>query len=156
MAEQKQRSSGTLPKNIRQIGTSTGSTRVYLEDYVYTYLHTQEVQETWTNRGFMLLGRLEKGKDYARYFISGLIRVEDAYFKDHILQFNDDTWTFIYKEMKTYYDNLEIVGWGQDVSSANAAISAELERSHKQNFNIQKNVLFLLDQVENEEAFYIF
>lgn len=156
MAEQKQRSSGTLPKNIRQIGTSTGSTRVYLEDYVYTYLHTQEVQETWTNRGFMLLGRLEKGKDYARYFISGLIRVEDEYFKDHILQFNDDTWTFIYKEMKTYYDNLEIVGWGQDVSSANAAISAELERSHKQNFNIQKNVLFLLDLVENEEAFYIF
>ena len=76
--------------------------------------------------------------------------------KDHILQFNDDTWTFIYKEMKTYYDNLEIVGWGQDVSSANAAISAELERSHKQNFNIQKNVLFLLDLVENEEAFYIF
>lgn len=156
MAEQKQRSSGTLPKNIRQIGTSTGSTRVYLEDYVYTYLHTQEVQETWTNRGFMLLGRLEKGKDYARYFISGLIRVEDEYFKDHILQFNDDTWTFIYKEMKTYYDNLEIVGWGQDVSSANAAISAELERSQKQNFNIQKNVLFLLDLVENEEAFYIF
>lgn len=156
MAEQKQRSSGTLPKNIRQIGISTGSTRVYLEDYVYTYLHTQEVQETWTNRGFMLLGRLEKGKDYARYFISGLIRVEDEYFKDHILQFNDDTWTFIYKEMKTYYDNLEIVGWGQDVSSANAAISAELERSHKQNFNIQKNVLFLLDLVENEEAFYIF
>ena len=103
MAEQKQRSSGTLPKNIRQIGTSTGSTRVYLEDYVYTYLHTQEVQETWTNRGFMLLGRLEKGKDYARYFISGLIRVEDEYFKDHILQFNDDTWTLIYKEKKSFY-----------------------------------------------------
>lgn len=156
MAEQKQRSSGTLPKNIRQIGTSTGSTRVYLEDYVYTYLHTQEVEETWTNRGFMLLGRLEKGKDYARYFISGLIRVEDEFFKDHILEFNDDTWTFIYKEMKTYYDNLEIVGWGQDVSNASAAISAELERNHKQNFNIQKNVLFLLDQVEHEEAFYIF
>ncbi len=37
MAEQKQKTSGTLPKNIRQIGTSTGSTRVYLEDYVYTY-----------------------------------------------------------------------------------------------------------------------
>lgn len=156
MAEQKQRSSGTLPKNIRQIGTSTGSTRVYLEDYVYTYLHTQEIPETWTNRGFMLLGRLEKGKDYARYFISGLIRVGDEFFKDHILEFNDDTWTYIYKEMKAYYDNLEIVGWGQDVSSANAAISAELERNHKQNFNIQKNVLFLLDQVENEEAFYIF
>lgn len=156
MAEQKQRASGTLPKNIRQIGTSTGSTRVYLEDYVYTYLHTQEVQEAWTNRGFMLLGRVEKGKDYTRYFISGLIRIEDEFFKDHILVFSDDTWAAVYKEMKAYYDNLEIVGWGQDVGNASAGLTAELEQIHKQNFNIQKNVLFLLDQVENEEAFYIF
>ncbi len=156
MAEQKQRTSGTLPKNIRQIGISTGSTRVYLEDYVYTYLHTQEVQETWTNRGFMLLGRVEKGKDYTRYFISGLIRIEDEFFKEHILEFSDDTWAFIYKEMKTFYDNLEIVGWGQDVSNASSGLTAELEQNHKKNFNIQKNVLFLLDQVENEEAFYVF
>lgn len=156
MAEQKQRASGTLPKNIRQIGTSTGSTRVYLEDYVYTYLHTQGVQEEWTNRGFMLLGRVEKGKDYTRYFISGLIRVEDEFFKEHVLEFNDDTWAAVYKEMKTYYDNLEIVGWGQDVSNASAGLTAELEQIHKQNFNIQKNILLILDQVENEETFYIF
>jgi len=156
VAEQKQRASGTLPKNIRQIGTSTGSTRVYLEDYVYTYLHTQGVQEEWTNRGFMLLGRVEKGKEYIRYFISGLIRVEDAFFKDHMLEFNDDTWAAVYKEMKTYYDNLEIVGWGQDVSNASAGLTAELEQIHKQNFNIQKNVLFLMNLAENEEFFYIF
>lgn len=156
MAEQKQKTSGTLPKNIRQIGTSTGSTRVYLEDYVYTYLHTQEVQETWTNRGFILLGRIEKGKDYTRYFISGLIRVEDEFFKDHMLEFNDDTWTAVYQEMKTYYDQLEIVGWGQDVGNVPQGLIAELEQKYKQNFNIQKNVMFLLNQIENDEIFYVF
>lgn len=156
MAETKQNGSGTLPKNIRQIGTSTGSTRVYLEDYVYTYLHTQEEQETWTRRGFMLVGRVERQKENTRYFISGLIRLEDEFFRDSILQFGDNTWAHIYKEMKKYYDNLEIVGWGQDVSHASASLTAEIERSHKQNFNIQKNVLFLLDKVEKEEAFYIF
>lgn len=156
MAEQKQRTSGTLPKNIRQIGTSTGNTRVYLEDYVYTYLHTQEVQEEWTNRGFILLGKVEKGKDFTRYFISGMIRMEDAFFKEHVLEFSDETWAFIYKEMKTYYDNLEIVGWGQDVSNAPAGLTAEVEQNHKKNFNIQKNVLFLLDQIEKEEVFFVF
>ena len=156
MAEQKQRTSETLPKNIRQIGTSTGNTRVYLEDYVYTYLHTQEVQEEWTNRGFILLGKVEKGKDFTRYFISGMIRMEDAFFKEHVLEFSDETWAFIYKEMKTYYDNLEIVGWGQDVSNAPAGLTAEVEQNHKKNFNIQKNVLFLLDQIEKEEVFFVF
>lgn len=156
MAEHKQGASGTLPKNIRQIGTSVGTTRVYLEDYVYTYLHEQQEQEAWAHRGFVLLGRIERGKDYLRYFISGLIRLEDNFFKEDILVFSDETWAHVFKEMKQYYDNLEIVGWGQDVSGANASFTAELERSHKQNFNIQKNVLFLLDSVENEEAFYIF
>ena len=82
MAEQKQGSTRTLPKNIRQIGTSSGTSRVYLEDYVYTYLHAQEELDAWTYRGFVLLGKIERGKDFARYFISGLIRVEDEFFKD--------------------------------------------------------------------------
>ncbi len=156
MAEQKQRASGTLPKNIRQIGTSTGSTKVYLEDYVYTYLHTQEADDSWTNRAFILLGRVEKGKDQTRFFISGCIRVEDAFCSGQMLEFSDETWAFIYKEMKTYYDNLEIVGWGQDIGNASTALAAELEHRHKQFFNIQKNVLFLLNQAEQEEAFYVF
>ena len=156
MAEQKQNGAASLPKNIRQIGTSIGNTRVYLEDYVYTYLHTPQQQEAWEHRGFVLLGRLEQGRDYLRYFISGLIRVGDNFFHDGILEFRDETWTYIYQEMKQYYDNLEIVGWGQDVGGASASLTAEIERSHKQNFNIHKNVLLLLDQVECEESFYLF
>lgn len=156
MAEQKQNASGTLPKNIRQIGTSTGNTKVYLEDYVYTYLHMPQQQDEWTHRGFVLLGRLERVKDVTRYFISGLIRVKDDFFHDGILEFRDETWACVYQEMKQYYDNLEIVGWGQDVSGASASLTAEIERNHKQNFNVQKNVLLLLDGVEDEEAFYIF
>lgn len=156
MAEPKQNASGTLPKNIRQIGDSIGNTRVYLEDYVYTYLHTQNGQEEWDNGGFVLLGRLERNREYARYFISGLIRIKDSFFHEGILEFSDETWAYIYQEMKQYYDELEIVGWGQDVSNAPAGLTAEIERSHAQNFNIQKNVLLLLDRAEKEEAFYIF
>ncbi len=155
MAEQRQGVTA-LPKNIRQIGTNTGNTRVYLEDYVYTFLHNPEEEKDWIHRGFVLLGRQERHKEFVRYFISGLIRIKDSYFKDDVLEFDDETWAHIYQEMKKYYDNLEIVGWGQDVSNASASLTAEIERLHKQNFNIQKNVLFLIDHVENEEAFYIF
>lgn len=156
MAEQKQDMFCSLPKNIRQIGVNTGSTRVYLEDYVYTYLHMQDEDGEWEHRGFVLLGQIKREKEFTRYFINGLIRVGDEYFKDGMLIFDDNTWAYIFQEMKQYYDNLEIVGWGQNVSGAPSSLTAELERNHKQNFNIQKNVLFLLDLVENEEAFYIY
>lgn len=153
MSETKQ---GTLPKNIRQIGTGMGNTKIYLEDYVYTYLHAQEEQEEWSRRGFLLLGRMEQENQSVRYFISGLIRLKDGFFKDDIVEFDDGTWAYIYQEMKKYYDNLEIVGWGQDISGASSGMTADLERTHKQNFNIQKNVLYLIDHVEKEEAFYVF
>lgn len=156
MAEQKQGASCALPKNIRQIGTNIGNVRVYMEDYVYTYLHTQEKKEDWLHRGFVLLGQIRREKEFIRYFVSGLISIKDQYFKDDILEFSDETWAFIFQEMKKYYDNLEVIGWGQDVSGASASLTAELERNHKQNFNIQKNVLFLIDIVEGEEAFYIY
>ncbi len=156
MESQKQGATGTLPKNIRQIGNHTGNTKIYLEDYVYTYLHTQEEQEDWVHKGFILLGRIERDESGARFFASGLIQVQDKFFEDNILKFDDGTWAYIYQEMKKYYDNLEIIGWGQDISGASASMTAELERYHKQNFNIQKNVLFLMDQVENDEAFFVF
>ena len=156
MSGKQQNQSGKLPKNIRQIGTNMGNTRIYLEDYVFTYLHNKEEQENWTHRGFLLLGRLEHEQNYTRYFISGLIRLEDSFFKEDILEFHDKTWAYIYQEMKKYYDELEIVGWGQDISGSSAGLAAELERNHKQNFNIQKNVMLLLDLSEQEDAFYVF
>lgn len=156
MADQKQSASRALPKNIRQIGTSTGSTRVYLEDYVYTYLHMREEQDEWSHRGFALIGRIERERDCTRYFISGMVCLRDHFFSEGILEFNDDTWAYIYQEVKKYYDNLDIVGWGQDAGGVSANMITEIERSHKKNFNIQKNVLFLLDTVEHDEAFYVF
>ncbi len=156
MADQKQSASRALPKNIRQIGTSTGSTRVYLEDYVYTYLHMREEQDEWSRRGFALIGAIERERDCTRYFISGLVCLRDHFFREGILEFNDDTWAYIYQEVKKYYDNLDIVGWGQDAGGISANMITEIERSHKKNFNIQKNVLFLLDTVEHDEAFYVF
>lgn len=63
MTEQTQDMFSNLPKNIRQIGASTGSTKVYLEDYVYTYLHMQDESEDWIHRGFVLLGQMKKKKN---------------------------------------------------------------------------------------------
>ena len=53
-----------LPKNIRQLGTIQGSTRIYMEDFVYTYLHGNTILDNWEHRGCILLGNsfTEKGQ----------------------------------------------------------------------------------------------
>lgn len=144
-----------LPKNIRQIGNIQGAVRIYMEDYVYTYLHGSGRSE-WAHKGSVFLGShyQENGQKYI--FISGLVRIPDENFNDGIPEFTDLMWGGIYQEMKQFYEDVEILGWGMDVAGASAKLTGDLERIHRNVFQGQDKLLFLMDSLEKEEAFYVY
>ena len=144
-----------LPKNIRQIGNIQGAVRIYVEDYVYTYLHGSG-RPGWAHRGSVFLGSRcqENGQKYI--FISGLVHIPDEYFQDGIPEFTDLMWGGIYQDMKQFYENVEILGWGMDVAGASAKLTGDLERIHRNAFQGQDKLLFLMDSLEKEEAFYVY
>ena len=45
-----------LPKNIRQIGSPAGHTKVYIEDYVITFLNSLSMDKNTYVRGAILFG----------------------------------------------------------------------------------------------------
>ena len=51
----------TLPRNLRQIGSPNGDHRIYVEDFVYTFLHpsSQEKRNDGMKVG-ILVGRQEE------------------------------------------------------------------------------------------------
>lgn len=74
-----------LPKNIRQIGENEEGIKIYLEDYVNTFIHRCITSEENENITGILLGQRERinGIDYL--FIKGAVDTEDdikKYFKD--------------------------------------------------------------------------
>lgn len=144
-----------LPKNIRQIGNIQGAVRIYMEDYVYTYLHGNG-RSGWAHRGSVFLGSRcqENGQKYI--FISGLVQIPDESFQDGIPEFTDLMWGGIYQEMKQFYEDVEILGWGMDVAGASAKLTGDLERIHRNAFQGQDKLLFLMDSLEKEEAFYVY
>lgn len=144
-----------LPKNIRQIGNIQGSVRIYMEDYVYTYLHGNG-RPGWAHRGSIFLGShcQENGQKYI--FISGLVHIPDDCFHDGIPEFTDLMWGSVYQEVKQFYEDVEILGWGMDVSGASAKLTGDLERIHRNAFQGQDKLLFLMDLLEKEEAFYVY
>lgn len=144
-----------LPKNIRQIGNIQGAVRIYVEDYVYTYLHGNG-RPGWGHRGSIFLGNRyqENGQKYI--FISGLVRIPDESFQDGIPEFTDLMWGGIYQEMKQFYEDVEILGWGMDVAGTSAKLTGDLERIHRNAFQGQDKLLFLMDSLEKEEAFYVY
>lgn len=64
-----------LPKNVRQIGDIQGNVRIYMEDYVMTFIHKKEQQEE--KGGFLgvFLGKTQRAEDEVRIFIRGLMEV---------------------------------------------------------------------------------
>ncbi|MDD7641844.1 MAG: LysM domain-containing protein [bacterium] len=143
-----------LPKNIRQIGNIQGAVRIYMEDYVYTYLHGN-AKSGWAHRGSVFLGSRcqENGQKYI--FISGLVHIPDECFQEGIPEFTDLMWSSVYQDMKQFYENVEILGWGMDVAGASAKLTGDLERIHRNAFQGQDKLLFLMDTIEKEEAFYV-
>ena len=144
-----------LPKNIRQIGNIQGAVRIYMEDYVYTYLHGSG-KSGWAHRGSVFLGSRcqENGQKYI--FISGLVHIPDESFQNGIPEFTDLMWGGVYQDMKQFYEDVEILGWGMDVAGASAKLTGDLERIHRNAFQGQDKLLFLMDSLEKEEAFYIY
>jgi LysM repeat protein len=143
-----------LPKNVRQMGNIQGATRIYVEDYVYTYLHGKT--DGWAHRGCILLGSRYQDNGQRYLFISGLIRLEEECFTNGIPEFTDMLWGLVYQEMKRFYEDVEILGWGMDVAGASAKLTGDLERIHKNAFQGQDKLIFLMDSLEQEEAFYVY
>ena len=65
-----------LPRNIRQIGSPNPYHRIYIEDYVITYLNKLALPSHTYSRGAILLGTYKKAEDYQVLFISGAVEAQ--------------------------------------------------------------------------------
>lgn len=146
-----------LPKNIRQIGNPEKDFRIYMEDYVYTYLHPAQIpgmeMGIWP-RLLILLGEINHFSNRSCAFISGAIQVENSECREELPEFNEATWRKIHKEMQRFFDKCEIVGWVLDIPGNTLEVSREMEEMHKRNFVNKYQFFFLMDSKEREEAFY--
>lgn len=141
-----------LPKDIKQIGKPDIGDRIYVEDRVYRYLHPYD--EQLEKAAYVLLGRFENFTGRQCTFIEGAIRLEEMNFDGELPQWNDNTWGYIYKKLKKDYDDMVIVGWAMDIKGQLPNLTARIERLHQNHFGGIHQVLFLMDSLEQEEAFY--
>lgn len=146
-----------LPKNIRQIGNPEKDFRIYMEDYVYTYLHPAQIQGMEVGifpRLLVLLGEINHFSNRSCAFISGAIQVEEDNAPEELPELNEKTWRQIHKEIQCFFAKCEIVGWVLDIPGNTLAVTKEMEFIHRKNFVSPYQFFFLMDSKEREEAFY--
>lgn len=145
-----------LPRNFRQIGSGEDYRKVYIEDYVMTYIRKLWEQGEQEYQVGVLMGSCKKYGGETYLFISGAVKVEEMEQEGNNLKFTDKVWTNLYEKIKQYFNSFEIVGWFYARNDSVREIDAGLFKTHVDNFGGMDKVLFLIDKKEKEEEFYAY
>ncbi|CCX86271.1 lysM domain protein [Clostridium sp. CAG:590] len=145
----------TLPKNIRQIGMPTGNRRIYIEDYVMTYLKQLANPNSTFARGAILVGEVQRNGQADVIYVSGALAAQNLELDLEESTFDGETWSFIYQEVKTYFPDLEVVGWFLSRMGFSTSVNDMIVKLHMDNFAGPDKVLYIMDALEGEDAFYL-
>ncbi len=151
--DSEERTVSCQPKNFRQIGSPQGNQKVYIEDYVYTYLHPMfEAPEEM--RVCILLGRIEKEDDIHYIFVSGAVELSELEFAGTTPVFLEKTREEICTLIKKHFDGSYLVGWYLDLKGNMPKLTPELERIHRNFFGGRDKIFFLSDSLNREEKLF--
>lgn len=144
-----------LPKNLRQIGDDIGDTKIYIEDYVITFIRKFWDKGDEATAG-VLLGEVKRSGKETYIFVPGAISIDQENIKleDGRLLFTDETWGSIYSTIKEFFNKYMIVGWFVNRSETCHDVGQELLKTHIDNFPGVDKILLLSDVSENEEKIY--
>lgn len=142
-----------LPENIRQIGETNGNLRIYIEDYVMTYIH-QIFTEKQERAIVIFLGK--KGKEQAAgcMFIYGALLVQ-CDMMEGPKELSADKWNQVYKDMHDNFPGAQMLGWGCGVSMWNSRADVAVRQIHGKYFSEEGKVLFVTDISEKEEKIFL-
>ena len=85
-----------LPKNVRQIGDPEDRRKIYIEDYVITYLRRLSGEETLNSRVAILLGHSEQMDGLPYLFIRGAVGLKKLEYIENGIPFTDEIWAEVY------------------------------------------------------------
>lgn len=148
-----------IPRNIRQIGLAGGSVRIYIEDYVYTFLGrltgAGEKEEKERGSVAVFTGETKWNNGITYVFIRGAVVVEETEIAADHIDFSEQVWSRIQENQTRYFPEQEIVGWFFSWPQMYMTANELLLRIHLKYFGGEK-VLMLMEPMEREDAFFYF
>ncbi|MEY8337615.1 LysM domain-containing protein [Lachnospiraceae bacterium 62-35] len=143
-----------LPKNIRQIGERDSIVRLYLEDYVNTYLKRLYPVGGQTLRVGLLLGSREEYDGVPYIFIDGALEMDDVAQNGEKVEFYEGAWKKAYQDIEQMFPKRTVQGWFLCGSPGCQLSPLNYWKQHGQYFSSGNKLMYLNSGLENEEAVY--
>ncbi len=144
-----------LPKNIRQIGERDQSVRLYMEDYVNTYLKRLYPKGGQDLRVGLLLGTSEEHEGTPYLFVDGAMEMEDVTEEREQVVFTEAAWKKAYQTMEQMFPKRVILGWFLCGAEGTELSPLNYWKQHGQYFAGQYQLMYLSGGPEGEESVYV-
>lgn len=145
----------TLPSNIKQIGSIEEDIKIYVEDYVHTYLYQYARSGGNKEKLAALAGKYAVIEGKEVIIISGAIQAKDTKQQRGAESFTEDTWRYINGQMEVYFKGLSLVGWVHTQPGFGTFLMAKDETFHREHFKEPWQVLFVIDSLDKLDTFFI-
>lgn len=143
-----------LPKNVKQIGQAPGGQKVYIEDYVITYLKQMLVEEKKMKTS-ILYGHKEIIEDELYWFVSGAIEVETDFFMEKTI-INEEAWKKVNALSGRFFQDMTILGWAVAGPEIEGDLQEQIMRTHRTFFRPDQKLFFEYLTDEKQENLYFF
>ena len=145
-----------FPKNVRQIGNVSDEPKIYVEDYVDTYLNQMCEKVTDNPAGIALVGEILTQDGQGVVYISGAVKLSDIEVNAEELKITDEMWNEADEERKRFFPEYDIVGWCLLEKGRPMSRSREIRNIHEKTFSRSDTVFVWKDVIEKEEMFYAY
>ena len=135
-----------LPKNVRQIGDGGKDRKIYIEDYVVTYLEGMAKKNG--QKKAILFGEVREQELCPYIFVNGAMEVE-TFSSDNVAR--DE----LQKQMGRYFSGKRVVGWFLSATESPFLITQEITEIFRKEFSEENQVLFVRDEEEQENIVFM-
>lgn len=144
-----------LPKNVRQIGERDTMVKLYLEDYVNTYLKRLYPVGGQDLRVGILLGDIQMQDGTPYIFIDGAMELEDVTENGEKVVFTEAAWKRAYQTIEQMFPKRTIQGWFLCGAPGCTLSPLNYWKQHGQYFAGKNQLMYLNSGLEGDESLYV-
>ena len=145
-----------LPKNVRQIGNVSDSSKIYIEDYVDTFFNQLCEKAEQEMQGAFLIGETVQEEDQDYIYVYGAIRMKELVVKGKDFVIGEHVWKDACEKCKEYFGNAEILGWFITGGEHPLEVNHNINKLHQKYFSREKSIFVTKNARDKEEKFYIY
>ena len=150
---ERERETAYVPKNVKQIGEPSRERKIYVEDYVITYINRIFMGNRETEKVLLLFGgeAVEKGCNYI--YVRGACQVKPEGSEKKGKYFSGEDFQNAMEEGRKFFKNLPLIGWAL-IRKGQPMSLDERMRNTWEAYMSRIPIFLLGDAEEKEEIFY--